>query len=86
MNTLSAGDQRMEMRSWSREFGLRYPHTRFIDVVNEPLHEQPSYKDALGGDGSTGCDWVIWAYETTREYCLTRITCLMSSLNRVDQT
>jgi hypothetical protein len=40
----------------------------------------------LGGDGSTGCDWVIWAYETTREYCLTRITCLMSSLNRVDQT
>jgi endo-1,4-beta-xylanase len=69
MKTLSAADQRMEIRSWIREFGLRYPHTQFIDVVNEPLHQQPSYKNALGGDGSTGWDWVIWAYETTREYC-----------------
>jgi endo-1,4-beta-xylanase len=69
INTLSAGDQRMEIRSWIREFGLRYPRTQFIDVVNEPLHTQPSYKNALGGDGSTGWDWVIWAYETTRQYC-----------------
>jgi endo-1,4-beta-xylanase len=66
---LSAGDQRMEIRSWIREFGIRYPHTQFIDVVNEPLHQQPSCKNALGGDGSTGWDWVIWAFETTREYC-----------------
>jgi len=69
INTLCAGEQRMEIRSWIREFGLRYPHTQFIDVVNEPLHTQPSYKNALGGDGSTGWDWVIWAFETTREYC-----------------
>jgi endo-1,4-beta-xylanase len=69
MRTLSAGGQRMEIRSWIREFGLRYPHTQFIDVVNEPLHQQPSYKNALGGDGSTGWDWVIWAYKTTRVYC-----------------
>jgi endo-1,4-beta-xylanase len=59
----------MEVRGWIREFGLRYPRTQFIDVVNEPLHQQPYYKNALGGDGSTGWDWVIWAYETTREYC-----------------
>ena len=69
MNTVSAGDQRMEIRSWIREFGLRYPLTQLIDVVNEPLHEQPPYKYALGGDGATGWDWVIWAYATTREYC-----------------
>jgi endo-1,4-beta-xylanase len=69
INSLSAGDQRMEVRGWIREFGLRYPRTQFIDVVNEPLHQQPYYKNALGGDGSTGWDWVIWAYETTREYC-----------------
>ena len=69
INTLSAGDQRMEVRSWIREFGIRYPRTQFIDVVNEPLHQQPYYKNALGGDGSTGWDWVIWAYETAREYC-----------------
>src|ERR1700739_526106 len=27
INTLSAGDQRMEVRSWIREFGFRYPRT-----------------------------------------------------------
>jgi endo-1,4-beta-xylanase len=69
INTLSAGDQRMEIRSWIREFGMRYPRTQFIDVVNEPLHQPPYYKNALGGDGSTGWDWVIWAFETAREYC-----------------
>jgi endo-1,4-beta-xylanase len=38
-------------------------------VVNEPLHYPPPYKEALGGDGATGWDWVIWAYATARAYC-----------------
>jgi endo-1,4-beta-xylanase len=69
INTLPADDQRMEITKWIREFCRRYPDIQFIDVVNEPLHYPPSYKNALGGDGSTGWDWVIWAYQTTREYC-----------------
>jgi len=42
----------------------------FVDVVNEPMkgHSQPSYKDALGGDGDTGWDWVIWAFQKARQY------------------
>jgi hypothetical protein len=28
----------------------RYPDTQLIDVVNEPLHDPPHYKKALGGD------------------------------------
>ena len=39
------------------------------DVVNEPLHAQPSYKNALGGDGSTGWDWVIESFELANQYC-----------------
>ena len=69
INTVSTGEQRTTVRNWIREFGLRYPNTNFIDVVNEPLHRPPHYKNALGGDGTTGWDWVIWAFETTREYC-----------------
>jgi endo-1,4-beta-xylanase len=69
INSLSAGDQRMEITKWIKEFGRRYPDVQFIDVVNEPLHYPPRYKDALGGAGSTGWDWVTWAFQTTREYC-----------------
>ena len=69
INFVPTDSQRTEIRSWIRQFGNRYPDTQFIDVVNEPLHRPPYYKGALGGDGATGWDWVIWAFETTREYC-----------------
>ena len=69
IDSLSAEDQLNEVTKWIREFGQRYPDTQFIDVVNEPLHRPPSYKEALGGDGATGWDWVIWAFKTAREYC-----------------
>ena len=66
---LPGDDQREEVAKWIREFGQRYPDTQFIDVVNEPIHAPPSYKNGLGGDGSTGWDWVIWSFETARKYC-----------------
>jgi hypothetical protein len=40
-----------------------------IDVVNEPLHDKPAYRAALGGEGSTGWDWVIWTFQTARTHC-----------------
>jgi endo-1,4-beta-xylanase len=69
INGIPPNQQRLEVKNWIREYGQRYPHTQFIDVVNEPLHSPPPYKNALGGDGSTGWDWVIWAYATARKYC-----------------
>ena len=39
-----------------------------IDVVNEPLHSTPSYKEALGGDGVTGWDWVVTVFEMAMSY------------------
>ncbi len=65
---LEPDEMRAEVEEWIRLFGERYPDTDFIDVVNEPLHENPSYKDAIGGDGETGWDWVIWSFEKAREY------------------
>jgi endo-1,4-beta-xylanase len=69
MNGLSQNQQRREAVNWIRSYGRRYPDTQLIDVVNEPLHSPPPYKNALGGDGSTGWDWVIWAFSTARRYC-----------------
>ena len=66
---LSASEQLAEVEEWIQAVGQRYPNMDFMDVVNEPLHDPPSYKDAIGGDGSTGWDWVIWCFEKARQYC-----------------
>lgn len=61
-------EQRAEVEEWFRAVAERYPDVAMIDVVNEPLHHPPSYKEALGGAGETGWDWVIWSFERAREY------------------
>jgi endo-1,4-beta-xylanase len=50
--------------------GNRYTAMDMIDVVNEPLlgHNPATYRAALGGAGSTGWDWVIWAFQKARQY------------------
>lgn len=67
MNGLSQSEQLEEVIEWYETFAARYPDVEMVDVVNEPLHDQPGYKEALGGDGATGWDWVIWSFEKARE-------------------
>lgn len=69
ISSLSVQEQREEVEEWIKLFCERYPETDFIDVVNEPLHAAPDYRVALGGAGSTGWDWVIWAFEKAKQYC-----------------
>jgi endo-1,4-beta-xylanase len=66
---LSSSEQVAEVEEWIQAVGQRYSGIDYIDVVNEPLHAPPSYKNAIGGDGSTGWDWVIWAFEKAQQYC-----------------
>lgn len=58
------------VEQWIRLVGTRYPLMDMIDVVNEPLlgHNPAPYRAALGGTGSTGWDWVIWAFQKARQY------------------
>ena len=62
-----------QIEDWFRNVGTRYPKMAFVDVVNEPFpnHAPPPtyYKKALGGDGSTGWDWIIKAFQLARKYC-----------------
>lgn len=69
MNGLSGADQAQEIEEWIRLFCERYPDTEMIDVVNEPEHATPSFIGAMGGAGTTGHDWVIWAFEKARQHC-----------------
>lgn len=68
ISQLDSAAQRDEVEEWIHLFGERYPNTDFIDVVNEPTHDQPPFKAAIGGAGATGYDWVIWAFEKAREH------------------
>jgi endo-1,4-beta-xylanase len=69
IDTLSQDQQKLAVENWIRSYGQRYPDTQLIDVVNEPLHDPPRYKGALGGDGTTGWDWLVWSFVTARRYC-----------------
>lgn len=68
MASLSGAEAAAEVEEWIRLFAQRYPDVQYCDVVNEPFHAPPSYKNAIGGDGATGWDWVIWAFTKARQY------------------
>jgi endo-1,4-beta-xylanase len=55
--------------AWVKAFCERYPDVPMIDVVNEPLTHAPPYKDGLGGDGASGYDWAVKAFQVARKYC-----------------
>jgi endo-1,4-beta-xylanase len=67
---LDSAQKVQAVEQWIRMVGARYPDMDMIDVVNEPLtgHNPPDYRGVLGGAGSTGWDWVVWAFTKAREY------------------
>ncbi len=77
---ISGLDSALQMKyieTWFRKVGERYPKMDMVDAVNEPLagHNPPdglngraNYKNALGGNGETGWDWVINSFKLARKY------------------
>jgi endo-1,4-beta-xylanase len=84
---LDNASQRAAVEDWIKRVGQRYPKMNFVDVVNEPLHTPlPSYKNALGGDGVTGWDWVITAFQWARQYCDTSVKLILNEYNVLGST
>lgn len=70
LDGLSQSEQLEEITEWYDAVAKKYPDVPMIDVVNEacPGHAPATkYKNALGGDGSTGFDWIITAFKMARE-------------------
>lgn len=72
LNNLDSVQQVQQVEQWIRLCGERYPKASFVDVVNEPLRTKsdpyyPPYYKAIGGEGKTGWDWVIWSFEHARK-------------------
>jgi endo-1,4-beta-xylanase len=53
----------------------------FIDIVNEPFTTPVLFKNALGGDGKTGWDWVVTAFTLARQYCDTSVKLILNEYN-----
>ena len=57
--------------TWMDAAKEHYPDLPMIDVVNEAISghqpDTPYIKEALGGDGKTGYDWIIKAFEMAHE-------------------
>jgi endo-1,4-beta-xylanase len=86
LKNLDSLEQAEEVEEWIQLVGERYPEMDYVDVVNEPLHEPPPYKSAMGGDGVTGWDWVIWAFEKARQYCSDSTKLFLNDFNIINST
>lgn len=69
MDELSENEQRAEIEEWIKSYCETFPDTELIDVVNEPDHKTPTWISALGGEGTTGHDWVVESFRLARQYC-----------------
>lgn len=81
ITSLDSAGQREAVRNWIQRVGERYPSMAFVDVVNEPFRNPPSYMNALGGSGTTGWDWVITAFQWARQYSFPGVKLLLNEYN-----
>jgi endo-1,4-beta-xylanase len=73
-----------QVENWIKTFCQRYPHTKLIDVVNEPPpHTTPNYTAALGA-GETGTyGWITKAFKLARQYCGSAIL-ILNDYNNIE--
>ena len=68
---LSIKDRYSSIVKWFDAIRKKYDHLPLIDVVNEAvgMHQQgnPMMRESLGGEGKTGYDWLVKAFEMAYE-------------------
>ena len=68
---LSPSERYKAIEEWMDAAKKHYPDLQLIDVVNEAMegHQNDTYlmREALGGNGKTGYDWLIKAFEMAHE-------------------
>src|SRR5690606_41953534 len=69
LTSLSQAEQLAEIEEWFDAAKAKYPDLPMIDVVNEahPNHAPAPFKNALGGDGATGYDWIMKSFQMRSE-------------------
>ncbi len=71
VKNLNVRKRKKAIEAWMDEIKRHYPDLEMIDVVNEAVegHQADTHyiKEALGGGGKTGYDWIITAFEMAYE-------------------
>ena len=71
LSSLSIKNRYASIVKWFDAIKKKYPTLPLVDVVNEAIgmHQQgnPMMKESLGGEGKTGYDWLIKAFEMAYE-------------------
>ena len=71
LSNLSPSERYNAIVTWMDAIKKKYPKLEMIDVVNEAIgmHQQgnPMMKESLGGEGETGYDWLVKAFELAYE-------------------
>ena len=79
-----------EIETWIKLSGERYPKADMVDVVNEPLHAftgtATNIVKALGGNGTTGWDWVVKAFELARKYWSPNAKLILNDYNIINSS
>jgi len=78
---LDSAHQYAEVATWIDTVAQRYPSASLVDVVNEPFHSPPPYRNALGGNGATGWDWVITAFQLARQSFFRGVKLILNDYN-----
>ncbi|MEJ2627483.1 MAG: endo-1,4-beta-xylanase [bacterium] len=95
ISTLESEEQLEEIEEWFEAVAERYDDIDYLEVVNEPLpgHNPPDgtsgradYIDALGGDGETGWDWVINAFQMAREIFPSETKLMLNDFNIINSS
>jgi endo-1,4-beta-xylanase len=63
---LPAGEQKIAIDDFIKVVGARYS-PEFVEVVANPVHHPSAIRAALGGDGTTGYDWILYLFKQARE-------------------
>jgi endo-1,4-beta-xylanase len=73
-----------DVKNWMSQFCARYPHTKLIDVVNEPPpHTTPSYADAIGGGTNSTWTWITNAFKWADAACPNAIL-ILNDYNNIE--
>ena len=69
MNNLSTREQYNAIIEYYDGVKAHYPNLEIVDVVNEAImgHNPAPYRPALGGEGRTGYDWILKAFDMAHE-------------------
>jgi endo-1,4-beta-xylanase len=95
IDSLQPAEQLEEITEWFQAVADRYPDIDYLQVVNEPLpgHNPPdgtggraNYKEALGGDGVTGWDWVLNAFRMARQIFPSETKLMLNDFNIISSS